>query len=451
MTLRLYDTLRRAKVPFEPVRPDRISLYVCGPTVYNRAHIGNARPEVVFDVLGRLLKHLYPERVLVHARNVTDIDDKINAAARAQGVPISAITDRFGALYLQDMAALGVDPAAKLQPHATEHVAGIIGICARLIARGHAYAADGHVLFHVPGFPTYGKLSRRSQDELLAGARVDVAPYKRDPADFVLWKPSAPELPGWDSPWGRGRPGWHIECSAMIAAVFGPGETIDIHGGGQDLIFPHHENEIAQAEAAFGAALARVWMHNGFLNMGEEKMSKSLGNIATVDQLLGQGHRGDVLRLALLSAHYRQPLEWTDGLLEQTRKRLDGWYRVLAEAEAEGSLAAEGSEADGVVAALSDDLNTPEALAALDGLARARDAQGLRTAGALLGILQGDATTWFKGEGADDGAIQTQIDARVAAKQARNWAEADRIRDALKGQGILLEDRKDGTTDWRRA
>jgi cysteinyl-tRNA synthetase len=325
--IRLYDTLAREKKPFQPADPRRITMYVCGPTVYNRAHIGNARPAVVFDTLARLIRHVHGAESLTYARNVTDVDDKIIDAARAEGVDPAVITERFEGFYLEDMGALGVLPP-DVAPRATEHVAEMIAMIARLVETGHAYEADGHVLFHVPSDPDYGALGRRDRDAMVAGARVEVASYKRDPADFVLWKPSAPEVIGWDSPWGRGRPGWHIECSAMIEKHLGT--TIDIHGGGLDLIFPHHENEIAQSRCAHdGAALARHWVHNGFLSMaGTEKMSKSLGNVVLVNELLAQGHRGETLRLALLSAHYRQPLEWSDSLVAQTKATLDRLYRV---------------------------------------------------------------------------------------------------------------------------
>ena len=310
MTIRLYDTQRRAKVDFVAADPRHVTMYVCGPTVYSRAHIGNARPAVVFDVLRRLLRHSYGDDAVVYARNITDIDDKIIAAAEARGVPIGDITRDYEAHYLADMGALGVDPP-DVAPHATDYVAAMVAMIGELVARGHAYAAQGHVLFDVASYAGYGALSGRRLDEMIAGARVEVAPYKRGAADFVLWKPSGDGQPGWESPWGRGRPGWHIECSAMIREVLG--RTIDIHGGGLDLIFPHHENEAAQSACAnHGAPLARVWMHNGFLSMGADKMSKSLGNVALVDELLAAGWSGEVLRLALLSAHYRQPLEWTD-------------------------------------------------------------------------------------------------------------------------------------------
>ena len=435
--LRLHDTASRDKRPFEPGEPDRITLYVCGPTVYSRAHIGNARPAVVFDVLARLLRHLYPERRVVHAANITDIEDKIMAAAAAEGVPIATITDRYARFYAVDLAALGVRPP-DLVPRATEHIGDMIAMIGRLIAAAHAYEAQGHVLFDVPSWPSYGRLSRRPMDEMVAGARVDVAPYKRSPADFVLWKPSGPDQPGWDSPWGRGRPGWHIECSAMIAAHLG--ETIDIHGGGIDLEFPHHENEIAQSSCAHaGAPLARYWLHNGMLGMGADKMSKSLGNVATVAELLAAGHRGETMRFALLSAHYRQPLESTDALLARAKATLDGLYRQSGDAEPTSPDA-------GVLDALADDLNTPLALARLGAL---RDGGAMRASAAFLGLLAQTAASWFQGS-ADDGGIAAAIAARAAAKARRDFAEADRIRAELSAGGVLLEDGPTGTT-WRRA
>lgn len=327
MSLRLHNNLTRRVEPFAPLDPSSPTLYVCGPTVYNYAHIGNARGPVVFDVLAALLRRRYG--AVRYARNITDVDDKINAAAQAQGVPISTITDRFAAIYRQDMAALGVVPP-DIEPEATAHIPQIVAMIEQLIASAHAYAAEGHVLFAVASFADYGKLSRRDPDEMLAGARVDVAPYKRDPGDFVLWKPSSDDLPGWDSPWGRGRPGWHIECSAMAAAHLGP--TIDIHAGGVDLQFPHHENEIAQSECAHGGAVfARFWLHNGMLNFSGAKMSKSLGNIETVHDLIAK-HPPEALRYALLSAHYRQPLDWSDGLIEQAKNTLDRLYGTLRDA-----------------------------------------------------------------------------------------------------------------------
>jgi cysteinyl-tRNA synthetase len=435
--IRLYDTMAREKRAFTPADPKRVTMYVCGPTVYNRAHIGNARPAVVFDVLVRLLRHVYGEESLVYARNVTDVDDKIIDAARAEGVDPAAITERFEQHYLDDMGALGVRPPT-LAPRATENIAEMIAMIARLIDTGNAYEADGHVLFHVPSDPDYGALGRRDRDAMIAGARVEVASYKKDPSDFVLWKPSEPQVIGWDSPWGRGRPGWHIECSAMIERHLG--QTIDIHGGGLDLIFPHHENEVAQSRCAHGGApLAHHWLHNGFLSMaGSEKMSKSLGNVVTVGDLLEQGHKGETLRLALLSAHYRQPLEWSEQLIAQSKATLDRLYRVAGDAEA-------GSADRGVLDALADDLNTPLALSRLSAIG---DPATLRGSAMLLGLLEQSSGGWFQGGG--DARIDGLIDARAAAKKERNFAEADRIRTELAAEGILLEDGPSGTV-WRRA
>src|SRR5690349_19878020 len=328
--IRLHDTLARQKREFVPRDPSRITMYVCGPTVYGRAHIGNARPAVVFDTLARLIRHEFGQDSLVYARNVTDVDDKIIASAEAEGVDPSVITERYERFYLEDMGALGVQPPT-IAPHATQEIAPMVAMIQRLIDSGDAYEAEGHVLFSVPSDPDYGILSKRDREQMVAGARVEVAPHKRDPADFILWKPSGENVIGWDSPWGHGRPGWHIERSAMIRAHLG--ETIDIHGGGLDLIFPHHENEIAQSRCAHGAPLARYWVHNGFVDMGAEKMWKSLGNIITPAELLAQGHRGETLRLALLSAHYRQPLPWTDSLVAQAKATLDRLYRAAADAE----------------------------------------------------------------------------------------------------------------------
>jgi len=435
--IRLHDTQAREKRDFTPADPERVTMYVCGPTVYNRAHIGNARPAVVFDVLARLLRHSYGEDKVVYARNVTDVDDKIIDASRAEGVDPAVITRRYEDFYLADMGALGVRPP-DLAPKATETVAEMAAMIARLIDTGHAYEGDGHVLFHVPSDPDYGALGRRDREAMIAGARVEIASYKKDPADFVLWKPSPPEMIGWDSPWGRGRPGWHIECSAMIEKHLG--RTIDIHGGGLDLIFPHHENEIAQSRCAHeGAPLARYWVHNGFLSMaGSEKMSKSLGNVVTVGELLEQGHKGETLRLALLSAHYRQPLEWSDALIAQSKATLDRLYRVAGEGGA--------GEADrGVLEAVADDLNTPLALSRLAAL---DDPATLKASAALLGLLEQGPSRWFQGEG--DSRIDTLVAARTEAKKARDFAEADRIRAQLAAEGIFLEDSTTGTT-WRRA
>jgi cysteinyl-tRNA synthetase len=434
--IRLYDTLAREKRPFVPLNRERITMYVCGPTVYGRAHIGNARPAVVFDTLARLIRHEFGADSLVYARNVTDVDDKIIAAAEAEGVDPSVITERYERHYVEDMAALGVAPP-DIAPHATQEIAPMVAMIARLVALGHAYEAQGHVLFSVPSDPQYGVLSKRDRDAMVAGARVEVAPYKRDPADFVLWKPSVDGVIGWDSPWGRGRPGWHIECSAMIERHLG--ETIDIHGGGLDLIFPHHENEIAQSRCAHaGLPLARFWVHNGFVDMGAEKMSKSLGNIVTPAELLAQGHRGETLRLALLSAHYRQPLSWTEDVIAQAKTNLDRLYRVAGEAE-------QGVVNEGVAEALSDDLNTPLALTRLMAL---EDARAVKGSAALLGLLQSSAEEWFQA-GGDAEAIEARIAERAAAKKNRDFATADRIREELKAEGVILEDGPNGTT-WRR-
>jgi cysteinyl-tRNA synthetase len=433
--IQLHDTLAREKRPFVPQSPNRITMYVCGPTVYGRAHIGNARPAVVFDTLARLIRHQFGADSLVYARNVTDVDDKIIAAAEAEGVDPAVITERYERIYLEDMGALGVRPP-DIAPHATREIPAMIAMIARLVELGNAYEANGHVLFNVPSNTKYGELSRRDREAMLAGARVEVAPYKRDPADFVLWKPSEAGVIGWDSPWGRGRPGWHIECSAMIEAHLG--ETIDIHGGGLDLIFPHHENEMAQSRCAHGGIpLARYWVHNGFVDMGAEKMSKSLGNVVTVGELLEQGHRGEVLRLALLSAHYRQPLAWTEALVAQSRTVLDRLYRAAGESEA--------AEPDSdVVAALADDLNTP---LALSRLAAIDDSATLRASGKLMGLLGDTGDQWFRGDG--DQQVEQMIAARTDAKARRDFAEADRIRNQLKAEGVLLEDGPHGTS-WRR-
>ena len=441
--IRLYDTMAREKRVFAPADPARVTLYVCGPTVYNRAHVGNARPAVIFDVLARLLRHRYGAANVVYARNVTDVDDKIIDAARAEGVEPAAIAARYEAYYLADMGALGVRPP-DLAPRATESIDAMIAMIGRLLASGHAYQADGHVLFHVPSDPDYGALSRRDREAMIAGARVEVAAYKKDPADFVLWKPSPDELIGWNSPWGRGRPGWHIECSAMIERHLG--ETIDIHGGGLDLIFPHHENEIAQSRCAHGGApLSRYWLHNGFLAMaGAEKMSKSLGNVVTVGALIDQGQDGEWLRFALLSAHYRQPLEWSEQLVAQSRATLDGLYRRLGT----GPVIVSGAEPDPrVLAALEDDLNTP---LALSRLAELRDPAQLKASAGLLGLLERTPDQYFRSLTSASAPIEVLIEERRAAKVRRDFAEADRIRDVLAAQGILLEDGPGGTS-WRRA
>ena len=444
-SLALHNTLTRRREAFVPLDPQHVRLYVCGPTVYDLAHIGNARGMTVFDVLARLLRHLFPR--VTYVRNITDVDDKINARAAESGEGIDAVTARTAAQFHADMAALG-NLSPDIEPRATEHIAGMVALIERLIARSHAYAADGHVLFAVASFGQYGALSGRSPDELLAGARVEVAPYKRDAGDFVLWKPSPPDVPGWDSPWGRGRPGWHIECSAMAWQYLG--ETFDIHGGGGDLLFPHHENERAQSLCALpGSGFAQVWLHNGMLNLNGEKMSKSLGNFFTIRDVLGRAP-AEAVRLMLLKSQYRGTLDFSDAGLAEARGELDRFYRALARTPAD-----EGRVPDAVLDALCDDLNTPLALAALHALsddAMAGDraaAAGLRAGGALMGLLQADPAAWFQG-GGDAAAIEAAIADRIAARRARNFARADAIRAEWLAQGVLFEDRPDGTTDWRR-
>ena len=467
MTLSLYNSLTRKKSTFVPGDPNRVTLYVCGPTVYNYAHIGNFRPVVVFDVLHRLLRYQYGPENVVFARNITDIDDKIIRAARENNEPISGVTQRFAQIYREESSALNCLPPT-IEPHATDHIAEMQGLITDLMATGAAYAAEGHVLFDIEACKNYGALSGVNRDEMIAGARVEVAPFKRNPADFVLWKPAKAGEPGWDAPgqWDidePGRPGWHLECSAMIAATLG--ETIDIHGGGQDLKFPHHENEIAQSECAHGAPLARVWMHNGFVNMGADKMSKSLGNVLLLKDILASWP-GEVVRWALLSAHYRQPLDWSDALLEQSRRQLDRFYRVLMEHKPDDSRSDDGDPDPDVLDALNDDLNTPGAVAALHALReriqtapseeKSTLARQLHRSGALFGFFQQDTADWFQGgvedhsEGIDPAAIEALIAERAAAKKARDFTRADAIRDALNADGIQIEDGPKGTT-WRRA
>ena len=441
MPIRLYNTLTRRKDDLVPLDPKRVTMYVCGPTVYSRAHIGNARPAVVFDVLRRLLRHEYGADHVVYARNITDIDDRIIAESAATGVPIGEITARTEQWYLDDMGVLGVEPP-DIAPHATTSIPAMIAMMETLIAKDNAYAAAGHVLFDVPSFAGYGALSRRPLDEMIAGARVEVAPYKKSPADFVLWKPSTPDQPGWDSPWGRGRPGWHIECSAMIAEALGT--TIDIHGGGQDLQFPHHENELAQSTCAHdGAPLAQIWMHNGFLNMGGgDKMSKSLGNVATVPESQAQGHRPSHLRMALLSAHYRQPLAWDDALIGRTQRVVDRWR-----GGSRGKLRHGGAPHLSVVEALKDDLNTPEAIAALHKLSQADDWVAFDASMRLLGIDYEQMPSGLTPQ--QQVMAEEGIAARAAARAAKNFTESDRIRDKLATAGIILEDGPGGTTSRR--
>ena len=456
MTLTIYDTMAREKCVFEPADPDRVTMYVCGPTVYSYAHIGNARAAVVFDLLHRVLRRRYGADHVVYARNITDIDDKIIKAAQETGAPISAVTAKFAEIYRADMGALGVLPP-EVEPEATGHIAQMVSMIERLIDAGAAYAAEGHVLFSVDQYADYGKLSGVDRDEMIAGARVEVAPYKQNAADFVLWKPSKEGEPGWASPWGRGRPGWHLECSVMIESEFGA--TVDIHGGGQDLRFPHHENEIAQSACAHGGApLARYWMHNGFLRMGSDKMSKSLGNVVLPHDLLKEWP-GEAIRWALLSAHYRQPLEWTGELLRQSKRQLDRFYRLLEEIAFSEEA---GAAPESVVIALEDDLNTPEAFAGLhelrdiasqmEGAARENAIRRLRDAGRLMGFFNVEPSVWFKGE-AGNGPSAEEIEAllaeRAAARTAKDFATSDRIRDDLAAKGVVIEDGPQGAT-WRR-
>jgi cysteinyl-tRNA synthetase len=463
MALHLHNTLSRSREPFTPADPKRVTMYVCGPTVYNYAHIGNARPPIVFDVLAGLLRRSYG---LTDARNVTDVDDKINAAAQAEGVEIGLLTARYLTAYNEDMKALGVAPP-DIEPLVTGHIPQIVALIEKLIAKGHAYEAEGHVLFSVSSYEAYGKLSGRDPEELLAGARVEVAPYKRDPGDFVLWKPSTPEIVGWSSAWGRGRPGWHIECSAMAESHLG--ETIDIHGGGVDLVFPHHENEVAQSTCAHaGKPFARYWVHNGNLTVNGEKMAKSVGNVVLARDLLAE-HGGETIRLALLKTHYRQPLDWTDALVAEARQNLDRLYGALRDAGIRGARvdAQPAHLPSGVLDALEDDLNTPLALAHLHEAAtalnkatspaeRAKHKAALLAGGALLGLLQQKPADWLKGapaaggDGADAGWIEAQIAARAAARKAKNFAEADRLRQELAEAGVIIEDGPKGTS-WRRA
>ena len=456
-SLKLYNSLTRNKEEFVPIDPEHVRIYACGPTVYSYAHIGNARMAVVFDLLARLLRQQFPQ--VTYASNITDVDDKIIAAAQETGEPIDSITRRFEDIYNADMAALGVE-LPDVQPRATETIPEMIALAEQLIERGHAYAADGHVLFDVPSFPKYGSLSGRSRDDQIAGARVEVATYKKDPADFVIWKPSTPDQPGWDSPWGRGRPGWHIECSAMAEKFLGL--PFDIHGGGADLKFPHHENEIAQSCCAHGheddlSAFSKYWIHNGFLTAEGEKMSKSIGNVVLAHDLIERGIKGEVIRHMLLSGHYRQPLDWTEDGLAQSKRTLDRFYAILNDLK---DVPLEAVEIPaGVLDALNDDLNTPKAYAELNALAK--DAADKKTpqakttllAGAsLMGFLLEDPAAWLGYGGSSDDAawIDALVVERTEAKKAKNFARADAIRDELLAKKIIVEDFPDGSR-WRKA
>jgi cysteinyl-tRNA synthetase len=454
MELKLYDTLTREKRVFNPLDPARVRMYVCGPTVYDFAHIGNARPVIVFDVLFRLLRHLYGEKHVTYVRNITDVDDKINARAAERNIPIRELTDKTYKNFKADVEALGCLPPT-VEPRATEHIEEMKTLIERLVKSGHAYVAEDNVLFNVPSMPDYGQLSKRPLDEMIAGSRVEVAPYKKDPTDFVLWKPSKPGEPGWPSPAGikgLGRPGWHIECSAMAWKHLG--ETFDIHGGGIDLVFPHHENEIAQSRCAFHTGvMANYWMHNGFLQVEGEKMSKSLGNFVTIHELLADWP-GEVVRLNMLRTHYRQPIDWTIKGLEESWKVLDEWYAIAA-AGAPNEVSDEKSFEiyPTVLAALLDDLNTPKAIAELHQLRNASvhgkgvdNVVGLIRSLRFLGFSQKSESK----KTVDAEMVQTLIAARSSAKQEKNFKEADRIRDQLAAMGVVLKDSKDGTT-WEVA
>ena len=459
MAIRLYNTLAREKQEFTPLNPEQVTMYVCGPTVYNYAHIGNARPPVIFDLLYRVLDLEYDS--VVYARNITDVDDKINATAAERGVPISEISELYTEAFHEDMAALGVNRPT-IEPRATDHMDQMQRMITRLIEKGHAYAAEGHVLFSIDSYEDYGRLSRRDMREMIAGARIDVAPYKKHPGDYVLWKPSTDPQPGWDSPWGWGRPGWHLECSAMAETHLG--ETIDIHGGGQDLVFPHHENEIAQSVCAHdGAPFARYWMHNGFVTVEKRKMSKSLGNTLVVHDLLKE-HEGETLRYILLTAHYRQPLDWSEHELERARRTLNRLYGVLRTAtEQFGPFEAAEQPGGAFLDALRDDINTPIALAELSQvarrLARAQDRDEARALAAefladckLIGLVQMDPEKWFGADAENPEAeqIEALIVRRNTARAEKDFAIADSVRDELTAMGVELEDGPDGTR-WRKA
>ena len=458
--LHLYTTLNRKKVEFVPLDEEHVRVYVCGPTVYDHIHVGNARPIIVFDVLYRLLQHLYPR--VTYVRNITDVDDKIIVRAAERGEEIGMLTERNIRQFHHDIEALGtLQP--DIDPRATDHIQDMIKMIDVLLIQGFAYSAEQHVLFHVPALQDYGRLSRRDRDDMVAVARVEVAPYKKDPADFVLWKPSMDDQVGWNSPWGRGRPGWHIECSAMSTKYLGP--DFDIHGGGEDLIFPHHENEIAQSQCAHpDSSFAQWWLHNGYLRSEGKKMSKSLGNFYTVKELLGAGERekmwrGESIRLMMLSTHYRQPLDFTKSGVDNAKKKLDRWYRALGDVDFE-----DGLSATGIVESLCDDLNTPRAVAIMDALCGSisvgRDGvldakRDLRAGASLLGLLQYSSESWFQGGSVSEsreggGDIESLIAQRLVARGDRDFDTADSIRQSLLDRGVVLEDKPDGTTVWRR-
>ena len=457
MSIYVYNTLTKAREKFVPVDPERVTMYVCGPTVYSHPHIGNARPAVVFDVFYRLLRHEFPN--VVYTRNITDVDDKINAAALREKVPIERVSARYTEVYHDDMAQLGV-LSPTVEPRATEHIPQIIEMVQRLIAAGNAYEAEGHVLFHVSSYAEYGRLSGRNVEEMIAGARVEVAPFKRSPADFVLWKPSEKGQPAWDSPWGRGRPGWHIECSAMAERHLG--ETIDVHGGGQDLVFPHHENERAQSTCVHnGKLFSRYWMHNGFVNVEYEKMSKSLGNVLLVRDLLKQAP-GEVVRFTLLGTHYRKPLDWTHDALQQAFANLNRLYGTLLELRDVDVKYSAKDIPESFLDVLKDDLNTPAAFTELHKLARqvntahnskarGRIKKQLLAAGGMLGVLQQDPAKWFQGTSdMDEEKINMLIQSRIDAKRSKHFKLADSIREQLTAMGVDVQDHPDGTSTWRK-
>ncbi len=450
MTLKIYNTLTREKQDFTPLDESNVRMYVCGPTVYDYAHIGNARPVIVFDSLFRLLRHIYGTDKVTYVRNITDVDDKINARAAEEKISIRELTEKTAEQFHEDIAALKVLPPSG-EPRATDHIAEMVTMISTLMEKGHAYEAEGHVLFDVSSDSSYGALSNRPMDDMMAGARVEVADYKKNPMDFVLWKPSTQDEPGWDSPWGRGRPGWHLECSAMSAKYLG--ESFDIHGGGLDLIFPHHENEIAQSTCSHGTkVMANYWMHNEYLNIEGEKMSKSLGNFVTINGLLKEWH-GEVIRLCMMMTHYRQPISWSVKTLAEARKSLDQWYHVAARADIEGI-----EPKPEFIAALQDDLNIPKAIAILHELRRfankgdKESAQQLKACAQFLGFMNDSKQEWrdWKPESAaevDEDEINALVQARLDARDAKDWEEADAIRDRLVTMGVVLKDSADGT-EW---
>jgi len=442
MTIKLYNTKTRSKEVFQPIDADNVRMYVCGPTVYERAHLGNARPVLVFDMLYRLLRHEYGDDHVTYVRNFTDVDDKINARAAQTGRSISDITDETIGWFLDDMGALGALEPTDM-PRATAYITPMIAMIEDLIAKGHAYAAEGHVLFKVRSYKDYGKLSGRSVDDMIAGARVEVAPYKEDPMDFVLWKPSSDDLPGWDSPWGRGRPGWHIECSAMAYELLG--DSFDIHGGGNDLTFPHHENEIAQSKCV-GHDFANVWMHNEMLQVEGKKMSKSLGNFFTVRDLLDQGVPGEVIRFVMLSTHYRKPMDWTEKKGRDAKRTLEKWRALTSKVKG-------NSQPDkDVVAELSQDLNTPMAISLIHRMAELGDGERLKASAKLLGLLGDSLGDWFSLETArfdEDANVRTLLQIRQIYRSRGDYATADRLRDRFALFGIAVFDQKTNSNGYQ--